>query len=169
MSSDIPLFGHSRVVIPHLKQPSDMTTMDLDHFIQEAREYRLHTCKHCQVFVIDITDVRGPDICTHRTPGKQAFNATADNCTFFKFCISTIKVPVPSKDNLTTQLFTKDIAETATLTVKVRHRRSEKVDTLYFMAGWEVDGSDDDLSMHDEFFSLSPSRSKLPSLIPVPV
>lgn len=143
--------------------------MDFDHFMQEAKEYRLHTCKYCQVFVIDITDVRGPDICTHRSPGKQAFNAAADNCAFFKFCISTIKAPIPNKDNLATQLITEDIADAATLTVKVRHRRSDKVDTLYFMAGWEIDGFDDDFGMHDEFFSLSPSRSKFPSLISLPV
>ncbi|KAI8716603.1 HET domain-containing protein [Fusarium sp. LHS14.1] len=136
-----------------------MKTMDLDHFIQGAKEHRLHTCKHCQIFVIDISNVRGPNICTHRTSGKQVFDAAADNCTFFKFCISTIKALVPNKENLATQLITKDTAETATLTVKVRHRRSGKVDTLYFMAGWEIDGVHDDLGMHDEFFSLTPSAN----------
>ncbi|RSL81492.1 hypothetical protein CEP51_005797 [Fusarium floridanum] len=133
--------------------------MDLDHFTKNAKEYRLHTCKYCQVIVIDITHVRGPNISTHRIPGKQAFIAAADNCTFFQFCISTIKASVPNKDILATQSITKDIAETATLAVKVRHRRSETSDTLYFMAGWEIDGVDDDLGMHDEFFSLSPSRN----------
>ncbi|RTE82267.1 hypothetical protein BHE90_003206 [Fusarium euwallaceae] len=133
--------------------------MDLDHFTKEAKEYRLHTCKYCQVIVIDITHVRGPNISTHRIPGKQAFIAAADNCTFFQFCISTIKASVPNKDILATQSITKDIAETATLAVKIRHRRSKTSDTLYLMAGWEIDGIDNDLGIHDEFFSLSPSKN----------
>ncbi|RSL50067.1 hypothetical protein CEP54_012109 [Fusarium duplospermum] len=108
-----------------------------------------------------MTDVNGPEICTHRAPGKHAFKAAADNCTFFKFCISTIKAHVQNKDLLATQSITEDIADTATLAVKVRHRRSEKSDTLYFMAGWEIDGVDDGLGMHDEFFSLSPSTNSL--------
>ncbi|RSM18263.1 hypothetical protein CDV31_002989 [Fusarium ambrosium] len=133
--------------------------MDLDHFTKETKGPRLHTCKYCQAIVIDITNVRGPVICTHRTPGKEAFNTATDNCAFFKFCIPIIKASVPNKDILATQSITEDIAGIATLAVRVRHRRSEKSDTLYFMAGWEIDGVDDDLGMHDEFFSLGPSRN----------
>ncbi|KAI8652515.1 HET domain-containing protein [Fusarium keratoplasticum] len=68
----------------------------METFRQHAQEYQLHTCQHCEKFIVDTAKAanstnRETSLGSFHIPGAQVFTAATNTCGLFQACIVTLK------------------------------------------------------------------------------
>lgn len=147
--------------------------MDPRFISQRSLEYGLHSCDYCQTLIIDLrnasTRPERVNLDTIRLGGPWIFEAIEKGCSFFQFCVQTVKVPASKSDALaySTTVATVDMADQLTLIVKIHQQLNEEGLVLGCTVAWERADEHPSLSQLSPFWQFQKSlRSLIFDLLP---
>lgn len=137
----------------------------METFRQHAQEYQLHTCQHCEKFIVDTAKAanstnRETSLGSFHIPGAQVFTAATNTCGLFQACIVTLKNDLTRR--LLVDAVTEEIACQFTLVVTLWYiRRADGGHGMTLEGAWRRDEPRGWLTDGVTRFNLWPRKGKL--------
>ncbi|EEU36980.1 uncharacterized protein NECHADRAFT_86631 [Fusarium vanettenii 77-13-4] len=132
-------------------------------FRKKAKQYRLHTCQHCETFIVDTAKAeasknRETNLGLFHIPGAQIFKATSDDCALFQPCVVTLEKDLIPRTLV--KVVNEDVARQFTLVVTIWYiRRADGSHEMTIEGAWRRNGPPESwLSMGVTRFSLWPHK-----------